>query len=66
MSRHSAAHHFLEGLVDLGVNYIFANQDRQCQDGAMTPDRGSGESQETMAVVMAATTILRISAPSPT
>jgi len=25
MSRHSAAHHFLEGLVDLGVDYIFAN-----------------------------------------
>jgi acetolactate synthase I/II/III large subunit len=25
MSRHSAAHYFLEGLVDLGVEYIFAN-----------------------------------------
>jgi len=25
MSRHSSAHHFLEGLVDLGVDYIFAN-----------------------------------------
>src|SRR5438034_1235734 len=25
MSRYSAAHYFLEGLVDLGVNYIFAN-----------------------------------------
>src|ERR1700682_2711889 len=25
MSRHSTAHHFLEGLVDLGVDYIFAN-----------------------------------------
>src|SRR6202163_2757026 len=25
MSRHSAAHHFLEGLVDLGVEYVFAN-----------------------------------------
>ena len=25
MSRHSAAHHFLQGLVDLGVDYIFAN-----------------------------------------
>ncbi len=25
MSRHSAAHYFLEGLVDLGVDYIFAN-----------------------------------------
>jgi acetolactate synthase I/II/III large subunit len=25
MSRHSAAHFFLEGLVDLGVEYIFAN-----------------------------------------
>jgi acetolactate synthase-1/2/3 large subunit len=25
MSRHSTAHHFLEGLVDLGVEYIFAN-----------------------------------------
>src|ERR1700721_168351 len=24
MSRHSTAHHFLEGLVDLGVEYIFA------------------------------------------
>jgi hypothetical protein len=66
MSRHFTAHHFLEGLVDLGVDYIFANQNRQCQDGAITPDRRCGESQETMAVVMAATTILRISAPSPT
>src|SRR5712672_2279445 len=25
MGRHSTAHHFLEGLVDLGVEYIFAN-----------------------------------------
>jgi acetolactate synthase-1/2/3 large subunit len=25
MSRNSTAHHFLEGLVDLGVDYIFAN-----------------------------------------
>jgi acetolactate synthase-1/2/3 large subunit len=25
MSRHAAAHYFLEGLVDLGVDYIFAN-----------------------------------------
>ena len=25
MSRHTTAHHFLEGLVDLGVDYIFAN-----------------------------------------
>jgi acetolactate synthase-1/2/3 large subunit len=25
MNRHSTAHHFLEGLVDLGVEYIFAN-----------------------------------------
>ena len=25
MSRHSTAHHFLEGLVDLGVDYIFSN-----------------------------------------
>src|SRR4030081_524164 len=25
MSRHSTAHHFLEGLVGLGVDYIFAN-----------------------------------------
>jgi acetolactate synthase-1/2/3 large subunit len=25
MSRHSTAHYFLEGLVDLGVEYIFAN-----------------------------------------
>ena len=25
MSRHSAAHYFLEGLVDLGVEYIFSN-----------------------------------------
>jgi len=25
MSRYSAAHYFLEGLVDLGVEYIFAN-----------------------------------------
>jgi len=25
MSRHSTAHHFLRGLVDLGVEYIFAN-----------------------------------------
>ena len=25
MSRHSAAHYFLEGLIDLGVDYIFAN-----------------------------------------
>jgi acetolactate synthase-1/2/3 large subunit len=25
MSRHSTAHHFLEGLVDLDVDYIFAN-----------------------------------------
>jgi len=25
MSRHTSAHHFLEGLVDLGVEYIFAN-----------------------------------------
>src|SRR4051812_49916333 len=25
MSRHSTAHHFLEGLVDLGIDYIFAN-----------------------------------------
>jgi acetolactate synthase I/II/III large subunit len=25
MSRHTAAHYFLEGLVDLGVDYIFAN-----------------------------------------
>jgi acetolactate synthase-1/2/3 large subunit len=25
MSRYSTAHYFLEGLVDLGVNYIFAN-----------------------------------------
>jgi len=25
MSRHSAAHYFLEGLVDLGIDYIFAN-----------------------------------------
>jgi len=25
MSRHSAAHYFLEGLVDLGIEYIFAN-----------------------------------------
>ena len=25
MSRHSTAHHVLEGLVDLGVDYIFAN-----------------------------------------
>jgi acetolactate synthase I/II/III large subunit len=25
MSRHSTAHHLLEGLVDLGVDYIFAN-----------------------------------------
>jgi acetolactate synthase I/II/III large subunit len=25
MARHSAAHYFLEGLVDLGIDYIFAN-----------------------------------------
>ena len=25
MSRYSTAHYFLEGLVDLGVEYIFAN-----------------------------------------
>jgi acetolactate synthase I/II/III large subunit len=25
MSRHTTAHHFLEGLVDLGIDYIFAN-----------------------------------------
>jgi acetolactate synthase-1/2/3 large subunit len=25
MTRHTTAHHFLEGLVDLGVDYIFAN-----------------------------------------
>jgi acetolactate synthase-1/2/3 large subunit len=25
MTRHTTAHHFLEGLVDLGVEYIFAN-----------------------------------------
>src|SRR5260370_11173227 len=25
MGRHSTAHYFLEGLVDLGVEYIFAN-----------------------------------------
>jgi acetolactate synthase-1/2/3 large subunit len=25
MNRHSTAHHFLQGLVDLGVDYIFAN-----------------------------------------
>ena len=25
MARYSAAHYFLEGLVDLGVGYIFAN-----------------------------------------
>ncbi len=25
MSRHTTAHHFLEGLIDLGVDYIFAN-----------------------------------------
>jgi acetolactate synthase-1/2/3 large subunit len=25
MSRHSTAHHFLQGLVDLGIEYIFAN-----------------------------------------
>src|SRR2546430_7325142 len=25
MSRHSTAHYLLEGLVDLGVDYIFAN-----------------------------------------
>ena len=25
MGRHSTAHHFLQGLVDLGVDYIFAN-----------------------------------------
>jgi acetolactate synthase-1/2/3 large subunit len=25
MSRHTTAHHFLQGLVDLGVDYIFAN-----------------------------------------
>src|SRR3982074_1312012 len=25
MGRHSTAHHFLEGLVDLGVDYVFAN-----------------------------------------
>lgn len=25
MARHSAAHYFLEGLVDLGIEYIFAN-----------------------------------------
>ena len=25
MSRYSTAHYFLEGLVDLGVDYIFAN-----------------------------------------
>jgi hypothetical protein len=25
MSRHSTAHYFLEGLLDLGVEYIFAN-----------------------------------------
>ena len=25
MTRYSAAHYFLEGLVDLGVEYIFAN-----------------------------------------
>jgi acetolactate synthase I/II/III large subunit len=25
MSRHTSAHHFLEGLVDLGIDYIFAN-----------------------------------------
>ena len=25
MSRHTTAHYFLEGLVDLGVDYIFAN-----------------------------------------
>jgi len=24
MSRHSTAHYFLEGLVDLGIEYIFA------------------------------------------
>ena len=41
-------------------------QGRQYQDGAMTPDRRSGDSQETMTVAMAATAILRISAPSPT
>ena len=25
MGRHSTAHYFLEGLVELGVEYIFAN-----------------------------------------
>src|SRR5947207_14848882 len=25
MTRHSAAHYFLEGLADLGIDYIFAN-----------------------------------------
>ena len=25
MTRHSTAHYFLEGLTDLGVDYIFAN-----------------------------------------
>lgn len=25
MNRHSTAHHFLQGLIDLGVDYIFAN-----------------------------------------
>ena len=25
MSRHTTAHHFLEGLVGLGIDYIFAN-----------------------------------------
>jgi acetolactate synthase-1/2/3 large subunit len=25
MTRHSTAHHFLQGLVDLGIDYIFAN-----------------------------------------
>ena len=39
MSRHSTAHYFLEGLVDLGVEYIFANLGT---DGA-SPDIRDGD-----------------------
>jgi hypothetical protein len=85
MTRHSTARHFLEGLVDVGVDFIFANPDTDhvflieeiarwdkgrpvssYQDGAMTLDRRAGETQEAMTVAIAATTVLRTSAPSPT
>ena len=33
MSRHSTAHHFLEGLIEIGVDYLF------CQSSAPTTRR---------------------------